>query len=689
VDLLDPAAKDLLSVAAVLGERFPLALLRTVTGCSDRHLLSHLHDGIVAQLAQPDEQTPDWYTFRHRLIRDALLSMLDPQERAALARGAAGAVAVAYPGLPGEWCQLAATLLVEADDPAAAGRLFVDAGKRALDQGAVDSAAALLDRAVELLPPSDTAARAEATETVLYALAEAGLVEPARDRVSELDRVGGLDPRRRARLHTRLAWAEMICGHSTESLVQVKAARALLGPDAAAEDIAPIDVVAAHLAVDEDLGRAEELARRAATAAEAAPLPAVACQAWQLLGAVIRPRDPVQATACLERAHAIAVQHDLRIWAIHALVRLGNLDALRNGSLDRIEQARQQATSVGAVSARYLAETVIALHQTLRGEFSAADTLVEQLITATTRLRMLDITHQALLAKAILAAHRGQRQEMEHALAEFRRWGGADQQLYKSRLHGLARGFCALLEEDRERAQEELATAVRAERNAPTIFALSGQYGMNLLLGTLSGDLDRSEYDLVTASPASGDRWDRQFALFARAILAGRSGDVAEAESSMTEALAAGAPYPVGRHLALRLVSEAALADGWGRPAEWLREAENYFYAVGVPAVASACRAMLRSTGERVAQHRDGAADIPPRLRSAGVTVREYEVLRYLVDRPGNREIAARLHLSPRTVERHISSLIAKTGLPNRVALSKLACTIIPAPTDRLAAAGD
>ena len=488
VNLLDPAAKDLLSVAAVLGERFPLALLRTISGRTDRQLLGHLHGEIAAQLAQPDEQTPDWYAFRHRLIREALLSMLGPGELEALARRSADAVAVVYPGLPGEWCQLAASLLVEAGDPAAAGRLFVDAGKRALDQGAVESAVALLDRAIELLPPTDISARAEATETVLYALAEAGRVEQARDRVTELDRIGGLDSRRRARLHTCLAWTEGVGGHAAESLEQVKAARALLGPNAAAEDIAPIDVVAAHLALHEHHGRAEALARRAATVAEAVPLPVVACQAWQLLSAVLRPRDPDQAIACLERAHAMAVQHDLPIWVIHAMVRLGNLDALRNGSLDRIDQARQQATGAGAVGARYLAETVIVLHQTLRGEFTAANTLVEQVLTATARLRLMDVTHQALLNKAILAAHRGQRREMDRSLAEFRRWGGDEQPLYRPRAHGLARAFCALLEEDREQAQDELAAAVRAERSAPTFFELSGQYGINLLLGALAGE---------------------------------------------------------------------------------------------------------------------------------------------------------------------------------------------------------
>jgi FixJ family two-component response regulator len=60
----------------------------------------------------------------------------------------------------------------------------------------------------------------------------------------------------------------------------------------------------------------------------------------------------------------------------------------------------------------------------------------------------------------------------------------------------------------------------------------------------------------------------------------------------------------------------------------------------GVAAVAGACR----GAGIRVTQRRDGVEDIPASLRTAGVTVREYEVLRLLVERLGNREIADRLH---------------------------------------------
>ncbi len=43
-----------------------------------------------------------------------------------------------------------------------------------------------------------------------------------------------------------------------------------------------------------------------------------------------------------------------------------------------------------------------------------------------------------------------------------------------------------------------------------------------------------------------------------------------------------------------------------------------------------------------------------------------------MAQRLSNREIATRLHLSPRTVEKHVASLMAKTGQPDRIELGKL-----------------
>ncbi|CAM3845205.1 helix-turn-helix transcriptional regulator [Kibdelosporangium persicum] len=682
VEQLDPRTRELVSAAAVLGPRFPLALMREVTGLSYRDLLSHLHTDRAAQLIVSDDQAPGWYGFQHQLIVEAVLSLLTPADRARLSAQVADAVEAVYPGLPGEWCQACAALRLDAGDIVAAGRLFLESGRRALNQGAADSAVALLDRAWELLAHEDGATRADVLETLLYALAEAGQIDRAFNSVTSLDQAGsGLDRQRRARLRTRLAWAAHVAGRYADGVAQVDAARALLGPDASPADSAPIDVVDAYLAVDqpgpEQLRKAESLARRAATVAQTADLPVVACQAWQLLGALVRPRDPVQASSCLERSRAVAVQYDLPIWEIHALARLGNDDAMHDGSLDRLTEARRQASRIGAVTARYHADSSTALQIILRGDFDAAEALIDDVLTATTRLGLREPARYVRLLRVVLAGHRGQSQEMTHALADFREREG-DLIQHAPRIHGLAKATCALLEEDRSRAMAELAMAMRYEAANPTIYAYAGRYGVQLLLRILSGDMDWEAYEEITADPGSRFRWDRQFATFGRAVLAGRSGQHAEAAAAVDEAMSVGAPYAMGKHLGLRLVGEAALADGWGTPVEWLRTAEEYFHSADIPAVAGACRALLRSAGARVAQRRNGAGEIPAVLRADGVTVREYEVLRLLVHRLGNREIADQLHLSPRTVERHISSLLTKTGLPNRKALGELAATVVP-----------
>jgi DNA-binding CsgD family transcriptional regulator len=317
------------------------------------------------------------------------------------------------------------------------------------------------------------------------------------------------------------------------------------------------------------------------------------------------------------------------------------------------------------------------LYLVLGGEFTAAETMIDQVLSTAARLKLMETVQFLLLNRAILAAHRGRRREMDEALAEFRHWEGDIQPQYTPRVHGLARAFCALLEENRDRACGELSQALRAEEASPSVMQLGGRHGLDLLLRAMTGTIDWPDYEAVTSSPASRFRWDRTFALFARAVLAGRAGRHDEASGAVDEAMRVGEPYAMGKHLGLRLVSEAATEDGWGRPVDWLRTAEEYFHRADISPVASACRGLLRDTGVRVAQHRDGVEDIPPTLRSFGITAREYEVLLLLGDRLANKEIAERLHLSTRTVEKHVSSLITKTGRPNRIALSEFAANAV------------
>ncbi|MDN3356447.1 LuxR family transcriptional regulator [Actinomadura sp. DC4] len=678
LDKIGPQGRDLLSVAAILGPRFPVSVLQAATGLGYRELLRQLHAELTAEVVVPDDETPDWYAFQHPLVVEALLTLLTPDERSEYARRVADAMESVFEGLPGDWCQASAALRLQAGDTAAAGRLFTEAGRRALAEGAADTAVNLLDRALEQLDTgTDAQARADALSSLLLALAEAGLVERAVTAAAELDEFTGLlDRDARAKLHTRLAWAAAVAGRSDDGLAQVEIARRLLGPDATDRDTAPVDVVAAHLMLDlpgpDQVRLAESLARRAADVAESAELPMVACQAWQLLGALSRRRDPQEATACLEHARSLAVQYELPIEEIHALIRLGNDEALRDGVIGRLEHVRQEASDAGAVTARFQAETCLILQSILFGDFEDAGRLLDQVLESTARLRLMETLRYGLLLRVILAAHQGRRREMDLAFTELRRETPEHAQL-TPREHGLARAWCALLEEDRELALEEQGRAMAAEEDSPSVFPLTGRYGMRLLLQALDGKLDWPEYEATVAAPASRLRWDRQFALFASAVLYGRAGRGDDAAEAVEQAVQAGEPYATGRNLGLRLVAEAAIADDWGNPVEWLRGAEEYFHSCGVSAVAGACRALMRQAGVRVTQRRPGFDEIPSTLRAVGVTVREYEVFQLLARRLGNREIATRLHLSPRTVEKHVASLLAKTGLPKRTALSDLA----------------
>ncbi|MGC9665109.1 AAA family ATPase [Planosporangium sp. 12N6] len=678
-DLLGPQGRTLLSAAAVLGRRFPLPVVQSVTGLDDRSLLSHLHAALAAQLVVLDDQAPDWYAFRHPLTAEALLAELTAADRAELARRAADAVEQRYPGMPGEWLQLAAALRLDSGAPAVAGRLLAEAGRRALAAGAATSAVTLLERARDLLVHDDTGdaaeVRADAVESLLYALAEAGQFDRAVACVDSLDGQGGhaLVARRRAALHTRLAWAAVIAGRWADGSAQIRAARRLLGPDAPAELVAPVDAVAAYHAVEQPgrdrLHVAESLARRAAAVADAVPLPVVSCQAWQLIGTLARGRDLAEATACFERVRLIAQEHTLPLWQLHALVRLGGNDALADDDTTRLEQARQEALRVGSVPASCDTEAILAMQSVLRGEFAAATAQIDHCWTTAERLRLTDIVQYLLLTRAMLGAHQGRRREMDRALADFRRWGG-NQSRHQQLVFGLSRTFCALLEEDRARARDELDRALAWEAENPSVFHLTGRHGLHLLLTVLCREAGPAEYAAVTAGPTSRLRWNRQFALLAGAVLAGRDGRGDEAVAAVAEAGRVGAPFRMARHLGLRLVAQAACEDGWGEPTAWLQAAEGYFHDCGVVPVAAACRALLRQAGATVPQRRGGSDRIPAALRALGVTVREYEVFELLVERLTNRAIAERLHISPRTVEKHVASLMAKTGQPDRHALN-------------------
>jgi ATP/maltotriose-dependent transcriptional regulator MalT len=114
-----------------------------------------------------------------------------------------------------------------------------------------------------------------------------------------------------------------------------------------------------------------------------------------------------------------------------------------------------------------------------------------------------------------------------------------------------------------------------------------------------------------------------------------------------------GCPYEAAR----------ALADS---PAESdLRLALAELERLGARPAAAQTARRLRERGARAIPRGPRPAT---RSHPAGLTRREVEVLTMIAEAPPNAEIAARLFLSPKTVERHVSAILAKLGVTSRTA---------------------
>ncbi|MEV0581338.1 AAA family ATPase [Nonomuraea sp. NPDC050310] len=671
---IGPAGQEILRAAAIFGRRFPVAPLQAIVGLSDRDMLAFLRAGVAAQLIKPDETETGWYAFRHALTAEALLSSLIPTERTMIARRAVTAVTRLQPGLPGEWCQVAAGLHLVAGEEAEAGRLLADAGQRLLDSGAAGSAISLLENAYERLRDDQPQVRAKVLASLLYALSEGGQAERAAALAGELSELDGpaVPPADRIGLRVTMAWIAAEAGRFSEGMAHVSTAREVLEAHWEEAHSTALDVVEAQLMTRVSDHAPERLARRAAETAERLPLPGVACQAWELLAYLVRPRGLAEADQCLAKVQAIAEEHGLGLWRIRALVRLAINGSLRHGDTTALEQAVRQAAAAGAVTSMHTAQATLAMLLVLRGDYEQAESLAASWAETSIRLSHADYTQYVLLTQATSAAHQGRRKEMDKALGAFRRWGGEDGE-YVALSHGLCQAVCALLEEDREAAVESLGRARAWEDAHPSVYSLTGRFGLGVLLDALADRAGPEECAEIAATPAGTLRWNRHFLLLAAAVAMGRSGRGDEAHTLVEAAREAAQPYRMAANLGLRLVAEAAVADGWGDAPTWLRTAEEYFHEAGIPAVAGACRTLLRQAGVAAAHRRSGHERIPEELRRLGVTVREYEVFVLLAGRRGNVDIAKRLFISPRTVEKHVASLLLKTGQADRAALCDLA----------------
>jgi DNA-binding CsgD family transcriptional regulator len=118
---------------------------------------------------------------------------------------------------------------------------------------------------------------------------------------------------------------------------------------------------------------------------------------------------------------------------------------------------------------------------------------------------------------------------------------------------------------------------------------------------------------------------------------------------------------------------DAALARLGSPDENDLRDALAVFVELGAAAAAGWTRRRMRELGIRAIPRGPRAAT---RAAPAGLTAREQEVLALVSAGLANREISRRLFISERTVQHHVSAVLAKIGVSSRTAAAREAARI-------------
>lgn len=368
--------------------------------------------------------------------------------------------------------------------------------------------------------------------------------------------------------------------------------------------------------------------------------------------------DLAQARSAFERGLAIADDAMLPVWRLRALHELATIELLDAGATGRLLEARLLAESLGALSTAAMLDIQLAAGEHLRFELDDGARYARDALELSERLGLDHVKAMALwfLAEAHALALDAVESERVLALAQQAAPGDAE-------IEGMAwagaRAMTALLRDDRATAMAALEKGMAILPRTPQS---PGHYrGMWPLL-LAAGNDHRAAAALAEARRLgiSVNRINRGFLGLAEAILRGRRGDTAAPGLAAT-AVGDLARYPVWRGLGLLLVGEAARRDGWGAPDTWLAEAAAEFERRGLNALAERCRTATSSVERRRVE--------------LGVTRREMQVLDLVSAGLANKEIATRLSLSVRTVEKHVESLLRKTTCSSRTQLVALVRT--------------
>ncbi|TYC16110.1 AAA family ATPase [Actinomadura syzygii] len=634
------ACADVLREAAVLGQEFALAVFTAVTGSPP----DVLDEAVAAGLVELDEGTARFF---HSLVQETLYARLGGADRRRLHARAAEALR------PDGMIEAVAHHLRQAGDRDRALDATLAAARHAEARSAYESAAAQYRAALAL--PAAGPRRAELLIALARCQFRSGDMEEAWGHCAEAADLGRASGDARIIADAATApRADYFSGLTGRVHALCEEALPLLaGTDPVRETR-----LLAQLAITADPWQADAVAglgERALAAAEATGDPDALLLALEARHTeLVHPRHVERRLALCEQAVRQGPECALwgRFWRLSAFTELG-----RRVEFDtELAALGRLVAQSGEPLWRWRHTLSLASLAFLEGRFDDGRARVAEARTIGRRcghegaefLDLIFTAHDAVLTGTGLA-------EVEPRVRRFTEQGP----FFARAWHALLLASLGRVD-DASRIWHGLVPHLGRvpERSPEWLVIAVGNADLLSLLGETAGARELYERLLPYAGVQSGGAaahtpWGTPVAL-QLGRLALLLADWTAAETHLTSALAQSqainsAPYQALAHLELARLCLARGAPGDPRSAAAHRERCHR----------EAARLGMRPLAERAAALRGKDGGTP-------LSKREQQIAALVADGLTNRQIAARLHLSERTVENHVSHILTKLGVNNR-----------------------
>ena len=282
-----------------------------------------------------------------------------------------------------------------------------------------------------------------------------------------------------------------------------------------------------------------------------------------------------------------------------------------------------------------------------------------------------DLVAYQLALLALIAAHRGQEDECRSLAAQAHELASARGFTF---VESLANWALALLELELGRTEEAFLRA----REISTTPAMLSMAGLDQIEAAVRAGEVATAHDLLARyepwAERAGAAWARAVALHGRALIAE---DEEESDLLFEAALEmhAEAARPFDRARTELAFGEFLRRARRPREARGhLRAALDGFEALRAELWAERARVELRASGQSARRRVDDTR--------GQLTEQELQIAHFVAQGLSNREVAAQLFLSPRTIAAHLRNVFRKLGISSRTELARLHLESVGAAAD-------